>query len=458
MIKIGLLPLYLKLYDDTMPELRKEFDSFQEEIIRMLEERGLSIVKSSVCRVKPEFEDAANLFKKNNVDAVITLHLAYSPSLESADALKSLKVPVIVLDTTPDFDFSMEQIAGKIMFNHGIHGVQDMCNLLLRNGVQYFVCAGHYKSSDVLDRVTRFAKAAHMVNKIKNCHIGIIGSPFEGMGDFGISFDILKKTIGMDVSTFSFDKYEIYEKMINREEVEEEYQRHLESFVVEVEEEFHKQSIVPNLVVRKWMEENRLDGFTASFTDIKKGNGFTSMPFLEACMQMAEGKGYAGEGDVFTAALICSLMSVFKDVSFIEMFCPDWQNGAVFISHMGEMNLNLSYKKPVLVRKPFPYTDAEDPIAAYGGFKPGQCVLVDLAPSAEGYNLILSNVEMLEPVVNTDIKYSVHGWFQPKRALHEFLEEYSRYGGTHHLACVYTDEIEIIKAFGKMMGFTTVLI
>lgn len=459
MAKVGLLPLYLKLYDDTLPELREGFEEYLQDVILRLEERGLCIVKSPVCRIREEFFQAADLFSEEDVDAVITLHLAYSPSLESADALKSLGVPIIVLDTTPDYDFSFQQTSDRIMFNHGIHGVQDMCNLLLRNSVEYYICAGHYIYSDVLDRVTGYAKAAEMAKKFKTCNIGIIGSPFEGMGDFEIGFETMKKTIGLNVTPFSFKDYDRYEKIISKEEIEQEYQQNLDKFVVEVDETFHKPALIPNLVVRKWMEEKQLDGFTASFLDIKKGNGFVSMPFLEACMQMTNGKGYAGEGDVLTAGLVASLMRVYKDTSFIEMFCPDWRNRAIFISHMGEMNLNLAYKKPILVEKPFPYTDAENPIAAYGGFKAGKCVLVDLAPAQNNsYNLILSKVEMVEPQGDTDMKYSVHGWFKPEKPMHEFLEEYSRYGGTHHLACVYAQETGMLETFGKMMGFSVVVI
>ena len=39
---------------------------------------------------------------------------------------------------------------------------------------------------------------------------------------------------------------------------------------------------------------------------------------------MARGIGYAGEGDLFTASLVSSLLSVFPETSFSEMFCPDW--------------------------------------------------------------------------------------------------------------------------------------
>ena len=48
------------------------------------------------------------------------------------------------------------------MYNHGIHGVQDLCNLLLRLGKPFQLEVGHWESNDALDRVARQAVAAHM--------------------------------------------------------------------------------------------------------------------------------------------------------------------------------------------------------------------------------------------------------------------------------------------------------
>lgn len=38
---------------------------------------------------------------------------------------------IVVLDTTPTFDYSPAQHPNELLYNHGIHGVQDMCNLLV---------------------------------------------------------------------------------------------------------------------------------------------------------------------------------------------------------------------------------------------------------------------------------------------------------------------------------------
>ena len=140
-IKVGFLPLYIKLYDDSQGVgYRAPMEKYMNMAINMLETQGIEIVQADVCRIKPEFDAAAAMFNEADVDAVITFHLAYSPSLESIEALLSLKAPIIVFDSTPDYELiKVAGYAGRISPNHGIHGVQDMCNLLVRNNKQFFI-------------------------------------------------------------------------------------------------------------------------------------------------------------------------------------------------------------------------------------------------------------------------------------------------------------------------------
>ncbi|MCK4416840.1 MAG: hypothetical protein KAV99_01575, partial [Candidatus Latescibacteria bacterium] len=151
--KIGLLGLYLELYDHSMPEIRPGVEKFYQTIVDEMEKRGIEVTPVALCRLKSEFASAVRSLEDAQVDAIVTLHLAYSPSLESSDILAETSLPILVLDTTPSYEFGPDQDPDEILYNHGIHGVQDMCNLLIRNGKSFKIEAGHWEKSDVLDRV-----------------------------------------------------------------------------------------------------------------------------------------------------------------------------------------------------------------------------------------------------------------------------------------------------------------
>ena len=452
-LKIGLLPLYIKLYDDVWPEARGRMDSFAGKIVRELEKRGLDVVCAEVCRIKPEFETAIGRFEKENADAIVTLHLAYSPSLESVDALAGTELPLIVLDTTPTFDYSPAQDPDELLYNHGIHGVQDMCNLLLRRGKEFLIEAGHWAESDVLDRVTDCVKAAGIAGVMKKARVGRIGSPFKGMGDFQLPEDVMSSTIGIRTIPYASGEGSVHADEVSDGEIELEMSRDRENFRMEhIDEAVHRKSTRACLAVRKWVERNRLTAFTVNFMEITRQSGVSCMPFMEAGKAMAQGTGYAGEGDVLTAAMVGALMSVYPETSFTEMFCPDWNNDSIFLSHMGEMNLSLTAGQAILRELDFPYTAADNPIVAYGRFKQGDAVFVNLAPGRDcTYTLIVSPVEMLDVKGIDRMEDSIHGWMKPCIPLPDFLSSYSRAGGTHHGAIAYGASVGVLEAFAGIM-------
>jgi len=80
-VKIGLLSLYLKLYDDFSQRVRPEIEEYHKTIVNALKNEGLDVTETEICRIRPEVEQAVKRFENADVDAIVTLHLAYSPSL-----------------------------------------------------------------------------------------------------------------------------------------------------------------------------------------------------------------------------------------------------------------------------------------------------------------------------------------------------------------------------------------
>ncbi len=508
-IKIGLLPMYIKLYDDIWPELRIRMEAFLEKIKGGFRIRGIEIIDVPLCRLKGEFDAAVRMCEKEKADAMVTLHLAYSPSLESAASLAETELPIVVLDTTETFDFSPMQDESEILYNHGIHGVQDMCSMLVRNGRQFFVEAGHWQESDVIDRIVCRLKGIKIASNMKKSRVGIIGSPFEGMGDFYIPAEKLRRDIGIDTIKFDAGKAMKFQDSIKDEEIMAEISDDLASFDISGNtasadagtggadtgtaagtggtgagagastdadadgfSSAHRNSALAGLAVRKWIQAEGLSAVTINFMDISKSSGLCCMPFLEISKAMAGGTGYAGEGDLLTASLTGAIASVHRETSFTEMFCPDWKNNSMFLSHMGEMNLNLAAGKPVLMKKEFPFTDASDTVVAYGAFKAGEAVIVNLAPAGVGsversgttsgyrYSLIIAGGRMLGASDRDNMPHSIRGWFKPDMPVAEFLEKFSYAGGTHHSALVYClSNIGIsgikreLVTFGMIMGW-----
>lgn len=460
-VKVGLLPLYVQLYDESSPQMRPVVEAFYEKIAGQLEERGLSVLRAPVCCIKRQFEEAISRFEEEGAQVLITLHLAYSPSLESEGPLSATKLPLIVLDTTPDAAFTHEMDSEAINYNHGIHGVQDMCCLLRRNGKPFEIFAGHWQHSDVLDQVVRAARVASILTRLHRAKVGLVGQPFQGMGDFAVPEERLRAELGIQVEHYDLNAAGTRLRAVRDEEIDRECAQDEAQFAIgDVPLALRRDTERVGLAVRQWIAERGLSAFSMNFQEAGLSEGFPTMPFSEASKAMARGIGYAGEGDVLTAALVGALLGSFPETTFAEMFCPDWVGNTIYFSHMGEFNLKVCAGKPHMILKDFPYAPGFDPSCLMGHFKPGAACLVNLAPGPDGrYALIVADGELIElPETIGSFENAVSGWFRPHAPLNEFLAAYSRAGGTHHSALVYGATAAELATLASLAGFERVIL
>jgi len=458
--RVGLLPLFLKLYDDSLPQMRSGVESFLQQVAEGLAEHGLDVAVAPVCRVEAEFDEAVTQLAglgpgdEGGADLLVALHLAYSPSLESIGPLCRTSLPLLLLDTTPDYDFGPGVDPGRILYNHGIHGVQDLACMLRRRARPFEIVAGHLTESDVLARAAGIARAAWVASRFAQTRAVRIGERFEGMGDFAVEDAKLTELLGISVTEVGVKALMAWVDLIKGAAVEEELAGDRERFTCRADAACHRRSIRVGLGLRRYLDA---DGFTAlsvNFLAFDSARGpVDTVPFLEIAKAMSRGIGYAGEGDVLTAALVGALLGPFPRTTFTEIFCPDWKGQALFLSHMGEINPAVAAEKPWLCEKPFPYTPANDPAFLACAPAPGPAVLVNLAPGPDDtFRLIVAPVEVLPDESAPAMRETVRGWIRPRRPVAEFLAEYSRCGGTHHSALVLGDCAATIEAFARIAG------
>lgn len=457
-ITVGLVPLYIELYDKTSPASRRvAIEAFYEEAACKLEARGFNVLRSQICRLKKEFAEAIDSFETQGAQCLVTLHLAYSPSLESIDVLAATDLPIVVMDTTPTFDFAPTQDPTEIGTNHGIHGVMDMCNLLRRRGKQYAIASGHITESPVVDRVASLVRAGVAAQALNGMKVASIGGSFAGMGDFLVSDDEMKNRFGVKVLYPTAEELSAARETVTDAEVEAEMAldfkagKRLAGQRGEFTAETHARTTRDCLALRRWMEQEGVGAYSANFLKIGDGCGLETMPFMEAGKAMARGLGYAGEGDVLTAAFTGALRTGFTDTSFIEIFCPDWKGNRVMLSHMGEMNFGCVDGDLELAEVNFVY-GAENPVVAYGRYRAGKAVFANIYRDENGFRLLISPVTMDQVPADDAFGGKVRGWLKPAMPLTAFLEGISRFGATHHSVLVYDASLEALEFFGRLLG------
>ncbi|MBN1417230.1 MAG: hypothetical protein JXP34_00550, partial [Planctomycetes bacterium] len=271
--RIGLLPLYLELYDRTFPDLRRAFDPFIETILSGFASRGVEAVLGGISRIEAEVRDAVRGFEREGVDLIVTLHLAYSLSLESAGVLAETPLPILILDTTMDPSFGRDVDPARILYNHGIHGVQDLASMLRRRGKTFEIVAGHALESDVVARAAGFARAAHAARRLRGLRVLRIGEPFPGMGDFDVAPETLRAKLGVQVDPIAPEDLASAVRAVPDEAIAAEIRADGEAYEIAAPMEVHRRSVRLGLGLRRRLEEGRYDAFTMSFLAFRSADG-----------------------------------------------------------------------------------------------------------------------------------------------------------------------------------------
>ncbi len=455
-MKAGLLPLYIALYDVGAKHLRVRLGEFYDKIADMLRQRGVDLVTNEICTVKDEFKAAVKKFEDEGCDAIFTIHLAYSPSIESAEVLANTKLPIIVIDTTDTEDFSSNGDPSNISYCHGIHGVMDMCNMLKKAGKPYAIAAGYYEDGAVFDKAVGLLKAAVSAKSVIGSKVGSIGGYFDGMGDFQIEDSRLKELFDVDVIYPKDGELKAISDNVTNEEIEIEKQKNRADFefIKEIDDNIYENSVKADVTLKKWIESNNLNALTVNFRNI---NGLPTMPFMGCCRALQNGIGYAGEGDKFTAMFVGGLLKEYKETSFVEIFCPDWKNNTLLISHMGEMNYAVADKKPTAFEMNFIYGECDNPIVATAAYKAGNAVFLNAFEDDKGLNLLICPVTV-KSETSDNFRQKIRGWLDFGKPIGDVLTSISEYGVTHHSMLVYNTTVEEMRFFAECLSLKPIII
>jgi len=378
-----------------------------------------------------------------------------------------------------DAAYGVDVRADRLMYNHGIHGVMDLASMLRRRGKAYEIAAGHYRDPSLLERVAgmvRTASAADatpagldggsaIVDSTRSASAGApmhdnrilrIGDAFTGMGDFAVEVELLRERLGIEVEQVGLEALDSAVGAVTETAVTAELALDHKRFDCELDEAVHRQSIRVGLGLRQLLDAGGYHGFSINFQEFDRTDrAADTMPFLEISKAMARGIGYAGEGDVLTAALVGALAREFGGVTFTEIFCPDWTGNSLFLSHMGEIGPAVAGDRPRICAKPAFDGKSATTAVLTCAVKPGPAVFVNLPPGPnDSFSLIVAPVEVLaeDDTLDPAMRDTVRAWVRPTCKVGDFLEAYSRAGGTHHSALVLGDCAEAVAAFGRMLG------
>ena len=455
--KIGVLALTLELYEKLAPELRQDRENWvRREVLPALLKNAEVLFERSVCRSR-DIEAALAGFETAQADAVLVLLLSYSPSQLALPALQRTRLPIVIWNTQELFAVDQSFASVELRNNHGVHGTQDLANVLLRAKVSFHYVTSHLRDADALDELHDFFAAAAAVRRLRSARIGLLGYPFPGMGDFAVDTTRMLATLGCSWANLTIKEYIDRAAAAQSAAVGRLVSDYRASYAVapDVTPADLESTARVELALRGMVADHSLDGLTYQFLVFGDDERTPTVPFVAASRLMAEGIGFGGEGDLISASATRFLNWLNPPATFSEIFTIDFAGNSILMSHMGEVNVAMARRdrKVPLVARPIPITPTRDrQLALVTTLEPGPATFTALTLDAAGLWRIIAapvTVQDFGPLPSLCVP---HFKVKPPGDVRQFLTDYARGGGPHHNAVCFGDARRRLRLAAGMLG------
>ncbi len=433
--RIGLLGIMQELYDDMIPGITEH----QAQYAARVAERLAAVADVDFIRPARNREDVESVSRElvgRGVDGIAIVMLTYGPAMRTVRAMIDVPVPVMLANIQPERAVTPEWDMDSLTYNQGIHGAQDQANALLRAGVPFSVITGDWESDRFVRAFEDWARAAQAITALRRTRVALLGYPMNGMGDIRYDPPALLRRLGPMVVNEDLGALVARIEAVPDAEVDALLEEHHARFEVasDLPRERHQYAARITVAIRKMLTDGDYAGFSFHFDSIGGDGRFRQLPLLAASDLMADGFGYAAEGDTNTASLMCAAQKLIGDAHFSEMYAMDWELDSVLISHMGEGNWKIARgDRPVrLIDRPLGIGRLDNPPTPVFSAEPGPATTAALVPlEGEFYRLVVGHGEVLDtPELPKVQMHYFH--FRPDRGMEPFMDDWLRLGAPHH--------------------------
>jgi len=455
--KVGLLGLTLEFYEKLAPQLSKDRERFVREQMMPALSDVADVHFDRALFKREDIESAIARFEAEQVDVLLVVLLTYSPSLISAPALQRTRLPIVIWNTQELYAVDESYGDKELAENHGVHGTHDLCNVLVRANVPFGYVTGHLNDPDTIPALNKLLRAGFATSRLRRARLGLIGYPFPGMGDFGCDLTHMATTLGCGweaIPLADYHKRAAEAKPTESKQLVDEY-RKIYDIDKRVTGEALKAAACSEIALRSLVKNYRLDGYSYQFLAFGDDDRSETLPFVAASRLLADGIGFGGEGDLIAAAHCALLGWLHPPASFSEMFTIDFGGNAVLLSHMGEANVAMARtdQKPRLVTREGKIVPTRsDQLCLISVFQPGEATLTALTlTSGQKWRIIASpvTIEDFGPLAGIA---TPHTKISPAGDVRDFLTNYARAGGPHHLAICFGDARTELAQTAEFIG------
>jgi L-arabinose isomerase len=415
------------------------------------------ISPEAIRRVCMEANDAEKC-----VGLVAWMH-TFSPAKMWIGGLGALQKPLLHLHTQFNAALPWSEIDMDYMNLHqSAHGDREFGFIQTRMGVARKTVVGHWRDPVTVERIGAWSRAACGWREAQQLTVARFG---DNMREVAVTEgDKVEAQIRLGVAVNGFGVGDLVDAVngVSSETIDSliaDYEDHYD-LAPELQRDGGRRSSLLDAArieggLREFLTRGGFSAFTDTFQDL---HGLAQLPGIAAQRLMADGYGFAAEGDWKTAALVRILKVMATGLpggtSFMEDYTYDLTGDAPLVlgSHMLEICPTIADARPSCEIHPLSIGDREDPVRLVFNAAPGPAIVVAMLDLGDRFRLLVNAIDVTSPPQALPKLPVARALWHPKPDFATAAEAWLIAGGPHHTVFTAALDAEVITDFAEIAG------
>lgn len=405
---------------------------------------------------------------KNCIGIVTWMH-TFSPAKMWIAGLKILQKPLAHLHTQYNVEIPWAEIDMDFMnLNQSAHGDREFGFIVSRMRRERKVVVGHWQESDVQRSLGVWARAAAGWHDAQGMKIARFGDNMREVAVTDGDKVEAQYRLGYSVNGYGIGDLVRVIDAISDAEVDRLVQEYLDQYEVVAslrpggaQHESLRQSARIEAGLRAFLVDGGFGGFSDSFEVL---HGMAQLPGMAVQRLMADGYGFAGEGDWKTAALVRTMKVMSSGLEPGTSFMEDYtyhlatSGQKVLGSHMLEVCPSISVGKPRVEIHPLGIGGKPDPVRMVFDSQTGSAINASVMDMGNRFRMVVNQVDVVptdEPLPKLPVARAL--WL-PQPNLKIAAAAWIHAGGAHHTGYSLALTAEHMQDYADIAGIEFLLI
>ena len=404
-----------------------------------------------------------------NCVGILTWMHTFSPAKMWIRGLTILHKPLLHLHTQFNRDIPWGEIDMDFMnLNQSAHGDREFGFMLSRMRLNRKIVVGYWREEAPLLKIAAWARVAVGAHELKTLKVVRFGDNMRQVAVTDGDKVAAEMTFGLSVNTHGIGDLVAVIGQVADADVDRIVQEYADSYTLMdalqrggAQHGSLRDAARIEIGMRAFLQDGGFGAFSDTFEDL---HGMAQLPGIAAQRLMADGYGFAGEGDWKTAALVRVMKVMAAGLPGGNSFMEDYTyhfdpaNPLVLGSHMLEICPSIAAGKPSCEIHPLGIGGKADPVRLVFNAPSGPAINVSLIDMGNRFRLIVNEVEAVDVTEALPKLPVARALWKPMPDIATGCAAWILAGGAHHTVFSQNLTTDHLDDFADIFGVELIVI